>query len=640
MDKRLSRYKSGSLYLALFELCVPLLLPFVSFPGPPQTLLKRTCLRGSILSIHRVSSSSFEDALSPVVADLAIPDSPKEVRLAVLQRSCCCHFVGLRSDNHPIPFATVGGRQTGNSYLTQSALRSGGEGHGAAPITIAWEYSNRATRLLGHCDIAGLLYKVFTLSSQDKCQSLRHPGRPMPGPRHRSRSSDASNPRPQKARKDAAVVTNAPINGTVNFPPHEAGDDVKLWEQHHRFHITPLRDIQEQMARRIPYKCDKRNFEEKTGRDAFETFQYTYKVSGDPKDYLVIWDYQVGLVKMTPFFKSLKYNKTVPAKVLDLNKGLREICYSITGGSLAAQGYWMPYPAAKAVAATFCYKIRHALTPLFGNDFPSLCLPPADPKFEKFVIDPAIVQHCTEETQRWKDEGPNYRPRHLGQTTHGYNTKMDIGSEITENVSRYDNDEDEARFSMPPPTVTSPTWPTHMSRHRHHYSIDRESGYYTDDRTSPTVNTYNSPQVSPHARTWNAINRPITPSSDVAFSPPAQWLTAVPGGGFHEAHRETKRARSKASYDADDEEEEETRPTTMELAPSVMETERPYYAETRPSTMQSTSPISSRASDAYQEHHAIDPTPDDLDAASILLSLQRGSAAWHRDKRARHSSHY
>lgn len=38
-------------------------------------------------------------------------------------------------------------------------------------------------------------------------------------------------------------------------------------------------------------------------------FQYMFKVPGDESDYTVMWDYNVGLVRMTPFFKCCKYSK-------------------------------------------------------------------------------------------------------------------------------------------------------------------------------------------------------------------------------------------------------------------------------------------------------------------------------------------
>lgn len=56
----------------------------------------------------------------------------------------------------------------------------------------------------------------------------------------------------------------------------------------------------------------------------------------------------------------------------------------------------MPFEAAKAVAATFCYNIRYALTPVFGVDFLDLCMVPEDHRFGRMVIDRNIVRHCTE----------------------------------------------------------------------------------------------------------------------------------------------------------------------------------------------------------------------------------------------------
>lgn len=55
----------------------------------------------------------------------------------------------------------------------------------------------------------------------------------------------------------------------------------------------------------------------------------------------------------------------------------------------------MPFEPAKAVAATFCWNIRYALTPLFGVEFLSLCIPPDDVRFGRMTIDPAIVQAAT-----------------------------------------------------------------------------------------------------------------------------------------------------------------------------------------------------------------------------------------------------
>lgn len=64
-------------------------------------------------------------------------------------------------------------------------------------------------------------------------------------------------------------------------------------------------------------------------------------------------------------------------------------------------GYWLPFEAAKAVAATFCYNIRYALTPIFGLDFLSMCLAPMDPGFGQMIISPTIVRQCSETVEQY-----------------------------------------------------------------------------------------------------------------------------------------------------------------------------------------------------------------------------------------------
>lgn len=54
----------------------------------------------------------------------------------------------------------------------------------------------------------------------------------------------------------------------------------------------------------------------------------------------------------------------------------------------------MPFQAAKALASTFCWEIRYALTPLFGPDFIAQCTRPDDPIFKRYEISPSVVQAC------------------------------------------------------------------------------------------------------------------------------------------------------------------------------------------------------------------------------------------------------
>lgn len=133
-----------------------------------------------------------------------------------------------------------------------------------------------------------------------------------------------------------------------------------------------------------------------------------------------MWDYQIGLMRMTPFFKACGFQKvcplecshsltamltspqTTPAKALKVNPGLIDLCHSITGGALTAQGYWVPFACARAVCLTFCYDIRWALTPIFGPDFVTQCLRPGHPNYKMFRIDNSIIQHAAQEAENWR----------------------------------------------------------------------------------------------------------------------------------------------------------------------------------------------------------------------------------------------
>jgi len=204
----------------------------------------------------------------------------------------------------------------------------------------------------------------------------------------------------------------------------------------------------------------------------------------------------------------------------------------------------MPYQAAKAVAATFCYDIRWALTPVFGNDFPALCLHPKDPGFAKFLIDPAIVQFCTTETSRFRMEKESYC------------------------ISATD---------MSPPAKTvktemeSPPWQPKALKQRRARPADIESGYGTD--TDQSDKWAFSPQVSPRSQ-WTPVNRSLSPcsprtaassamSSPVSMQPAPyiQMPTSVPVGYYNEDFR-TKRTHSKVAFDDDYDEEMAPRPQT------------------------------------------------------------------------------
>lgn len=106
---------------------------------------------------------------------------------------------------------------------------------------------------------------------------------PSCGDRHDHRYPESPTPSPhpvailpalrrQKIPKDAPIFSECNRTvGIVNFVPHEAGNDEKLLAQHRRFQIYPLGEISRKGVRHIPYNSDKKDFLEKTGRDAFES---------------------------------------------------------------------------------------------------------------------------------------------------------------------------------------------------------------------------------------------------------------------------------------------------------------------------------------------------------------------------------
>ncbi|KAI1809350.1 hypothetical protein GGS20DRAFT_590719 [Poronia punctata] len=276
----------------------------------------------------------------------------------------------------------------------------------------------------------------------------RSPGNPATTPPPAANSYQALSPGPsstprQKIARDAVVFVKSKPKGKVNFKPYEELDQVTQ-RQVEKFKVFPLGEIQE-YPRHIPYNSSKKEFYEKTGRKGFEVFQYIFKTPRDETEYVVMWDYNIGLVRMTPFFKCCKYPKTAPARMLQANPGLDEISHSITGGSIMAQGYWMPYQCAKAVCATFCHSIAGALIPIFGPAFPDLCTAPEN---TRMIIAPTIIAQSRDEAGYFRrlygtttdidiedrDEGGNTS---RGRENHGFERPDDYDSRKYHKEKKY-----------------------------------------------------------------------------------------------------------------------------------------------------------------------------------------------------------
>ena len=221
-----------------------------------------------------------------------------------------------------------------------------------------------------------------------------------------------------------------------------------------------------------------------------------------------MWDYNIGLVRTTPLFKCTGYSKVWhhPADwrfILTDNRlplrrcsiailvcvrsviVLRAVPWSHRVSACARllrlltprTGYWMPCEAAKAIAATFCWKIRYALTPVFGRDFPAICIPPGSEKFGEMIIDSAITRRCTERARQY---------RLLETPTSARNTPL----------------------SITPDTSTYPRYLTHMHRK---YALCGGSEVSSD--LSDEESSYSLPPSTPsgsmrYRNVWTPVNTP------------------------------------------------------------------------------------------------------------------------------------
>lgn len=144
---------------------------------------------------------------------------------------------------------------------------------------------------------------------------------------------------------------------------------------------------------------------------------------------------------------------------------------------LTGPGYWVPFEAAKAIAATFCYEIRYALTPVFGVDFPGLCVVPDDPMFQRTSIDRDIISRCTE-------------------AAHAHRAQSQESSLADSPRSAH------STFCLQPLTTKS-------LRPKTSKVFYAESGYCTDTDRSSVLNSPSSGSIE-----WTTVNTPTIPRSD------------------------------------------------------------------------------------------------------------------------------
>lgn len=111
----------------------------------------------------------------------------------------------------------------------------------------------------------------------------------------------------------------------------------------------------------------------------------------------IMWDYQSGFVHLTSIWKATfndeshgktKHSKADIVKLLESTPPeYHQFVKRIRGGFLKIQGTWLAYGLCKTLASRFCFYIRYDLIPIFGHDFPQICLRPTDEGFGKLKLD-------------------------------------------------------------------------------------------------------------------------------------------------------------------------------------------------------------------------------------------------------------
>lgn len=184
----------------------------------------------------------------------------------------------------------------------------------------------------------------------------------------------------------------------------------------------------------------------------------------------------------------------------------------------------MPYEAAKAVAATFCWKIRYALTPIFGVDFPNTCIPPSDSnRFGRMIIEPAIVQIATRNADEYRLLELRSPPPDSFQTDYPYRPSSAPGI-------------DRGRTSVALGRHILPKSHHHQRRHRSNTSSTSTDTSLVGYGSTPereyhsSAERYYASPVSPPRSSFTPINTPrskdIYPNDSASLLPSSHRLIA------------------------------------------------------------------------------------------------------------------
>ncbi|KAF9767538.1 hypothetical protein IL306_015289 [Fusarium sp. DS 682] len=184
-------------------------------------------------------------------------------------------------------------------------------------------------------------------------------------------------------------------------------------------------------------------------------------------------------------------------------------------------GYWMPYTCARAICATFCYSIAGALIPIFGPDFPSICIHPSAPEFGRMVISPQIIVEATHEAEMTRRMHMSTIP----PSFHGATSFPRDDGSIPQNIYA----QEERRHRFRPRLVCDPSWAMNSDLDHHYMSAPNSAsssgsglpGYMVTSRPGSSWAPANQP--SPEPNPWLSAVPRIPPLQHEAALPAAAW---------------------------------------------------------------------------------------------------------------------
>lgn len=193
----------------------------------------------------------------------------------------------------------------------------------------------------------------------------------------------------------------------------------------------------------------------------------------------------------------------------------------------------MPYRCARAVCATFCFRIAGALIPLFGPSFPSLCTPLDSPRYKDMVIDPRTIAETTEDVERFR----------YGQKNRATKAVDGIGSSFRLESYALRSKQESQASSAPrlPPRSQSYWTPINASGVSHRpMAVSAPSTSYENRDTNSLSRVSRSAVASRSAPERN----PFQMSSSF-FNGPAQTGTVEAGSDMIEKWRLKRRRRAR-----------------------------------------------------------------------------------------------